>query len=224
MLKRIIKTTEEGSKTLHIPEWNENYHSQHGTLQEALHVFIHNGLDLIPKKGINILEMGFGTGFNAFVTLLESIQKQIKINYFSLEKYPVLAEEIEQLEYWNLIEFGKYKELYLSLHQSEWEKEIKISENFYLTKYQSDFFTLDKLSLPPIDLVYYDAFGARVQPDLWEEKIFNLIINTMNTEALLTTYSSKGSARRAMQAAGFIVEKKAGPAGKREMVNAWKKI
>ncbi|TWP29561.1 peptidase [Apibacter muscae] len=222
MLKRVVVTTKEGSKTLQIPEWNESYHSQHGILQEASHVFIKNGLELINLSKISILEMGFGTGFNALLTLFKALNYNKKITYYTLEKYPLEINELLELEYWKLIDDSRAKDYYLQLHHCEWGRIVQIHENFEIVKYPSDFFDLYKLPIHNINLVYYDAFGARVQPHLWEEEIFTQIINTMAPQSLLTTYSSKGSARRAMQKAGFSVEKLAGPIGKREMVNAWK--
>jgi tRNA U34 5-methylaminomethyl-2-thiouridine-forming methyltransferase MnmC len=223
MLKRQIITTLEGTKTIQIPEWNECYHSHHGILQEAEHVFIFNGLEQIILPEISILEMGFGTGLNAFLTLYKAAEKNIKVNYFTLEKYPISKKEQEELQYWKLLDRDIPEEQYFSLHEAEWGVPVEITRNFNLTKYKEDFFELKNLPVPKINLVYYDAFGARVQPEFWEEEIFKQLYNTMSLGALLTTYSSKGSARRAMQAAGFKVEKKEGPKGKREMVNAWKK-
>ncbi|WP_255424504.1 tRNA (5-methylaminomethyl-2-thiouridine)(34)-methyltransferase MnmD [Apibacter sp. HY039] len=222
MLERIIITTTEGSKTLHIPEWNECYHSQHGILQEASHVFLDQGFDQIDSDVFSILEMGFGTGLNAFLTCYKAQEENKKITYFTLEKYPVEEKELRELEYWKLINKGNAEETYFNLHQAPWGELTEINENFSIMRYNSDFFELINLPVSSIDLVYYDAFGARVQPELWENEIFSQLYGTMSEGALLTTYSSKGSARRAMQHAGFKVEKKEGPKGKREMVNAWK--
>lgn len=222
MLERKIITTEEGTSTIQIPEWNECYHSHHGILQEANHVFISNGLNKIYKTEISILEMGFGTGLNAFLTLNKAIEKNIKVKYYTLEKYPVKKEELEKLQYWELLDNEELKKKYFLLHEAEWEKEAVIDENFKLIKYNVDFFELKNLPISEIDLVYYDAFGARVQPEFWEEPMFKQLYQSMSFQALLTTYSSKGSARRAMASAGFKVEKIQGPKGKREMVNAWK--
>ena len=112
------------------------------------------------------------------------------------------------------------KEVYNEIHSCEWEKLVQIQPNFFLKKIKTDFFELDKIELPEIDLVYYDCFGARVQPDLWENPLFELVKTKMKKGGLLTTYSSKGSVRRALQELGFEVQKLEGPKGKREMLNA----
>nr|WP_251040461.1 tRNA (5-methylaminomethyl-2-thiouridine)(34)-methyltransferase MnmD [Chryseobacterium sp. ISL-6] len=223
-VKREIKTTNDGSKTLFINELNENYHSHHGALQEAEHVFIKNGLNLINDYEINILELGFGTGLNVLVTINEYLKtdKNHVINYFSLEKYPINESEIKNLAYFELFDNIEFKEIYHKIHQAEWEKPVEIINNFNLKKIKCDFFELKDLDLPKINLVYYDCFGARVQPDLWEKPLFEMVSDKMNINGLLTTYSSKGSVRRILQELNFKVEKKQGPPGKREMLNAVK--
>ncbi|MBW8362179.1 MAG: tRNA (5-methylaminomethyl-2-thiouridine)(34)-methyltransferase MnmD [Kaistella sp.] len=224
-MKREIKITNDGSKTLFINDLNESYHSHHGALQEAIHVFIDNGLILMKNYEINILELGFGTGLNVLVTINEFLKtdKYHKINYFSLEKYPINDYEISELGYGSLFESELTADIYRQIHAAEWEVPVEILPGFNLTKIKSDFFELKNIQLPPIDLVYFDCFGARVQPDLWEKPLFEMVAEKMKKDALLTTYSSKGSVRRILQALDFEVEKKPGPPGKREMINAVKK-
>lgn len=223
-MKREVVTTKDGSKTLYIEELNENYHSHHGALQEAEYVFIKNGMNLMNDYEINILELGFGTGLNVLVTINEFLKtdKNHVVNYFSLEKYPVSMNEIDELAYETLFESEKLKKFYKKIHETEWEKPVEILPNFNLTKIQCDFFDLKNIDLPKINLVYFDCFGSRVQPDLWEKPLFELVANKMATNGLLTTYSSKGSVRRILKDLDFEVTKKPGPPGKREMINAIK--
>jgi tRNA U34 5-methylaminomethyl-2-thiouridine-forming methyltransferase MnmC len=223
-LKREIKTTNDGSKTLFINELNENYHSHHGALQEAEHVFIKNGLNLINDCEINILELGFGTGLNVLVTINEYLKtdKNHVINYFSLEKYPINESEVKDLAYFELFDNPEFKNIYQKIHLADWGKSVEIINGFNLNKIECDFFDLKDIDLPKINLVYFDCFGARVQPDLWEKPLFELVSDKMAINGLLTTYSSKGSVRRILQELNFQVEKKQGPPGKREMINAIK--
>ncbi|WP_312390129.1 tRNA (5-methylaminomethyl-2-thiouridine)(34)-methyltransferase MnmD [Chryseobacterium sp.] len=223
-MKREIKTTNDGSKTLFINDLNENYHSHHGALQEAEHVFIKNGLNLTNYYEINILELGFGTGLNVLVTINEHLKtdKNHVINYFTLEKYPINESEMNDLAYFELFDNPEFKNIYQKIHLAEWEKSVEIVSNFNLKKIKCDFFDLNTIDLPKINLVYFDCFGARVQPDLWEKPLFELVSDKMAVNGLLTTYSSKGSVRRILQELDFKVEKKQGPPGKREMINAVK--
>lgn len=219
-MKRKIITTADGSKTIQIEDWNEQYHSVHGAIQEAMHVFILHGLFcfLDSHKPIAILEIGFGTGLNAFITLLESEKSNLHINYTGVEAYPVTQEEVDALNYTEQLKTNNT--LFSKLHQYDWEVLHHITPKFSLTKQQKFFKEIDAVA--EYDLIYFDAFGARVQPELWTEVIFELMYKALKTKGVLVTYSAKGSVRRAMQAVGFSVEKLPGPPGKREMLRATK--
>lgn len=228
-MQRKIITTADGSKTIQIEDWDEQYHSIHGAIQEANHVYLKHGLLFYfnsyvseqSKKplSINILEIGFGTGLNAFLTLIKAESLKQQINYVGVEAYPISNEEIEQLNYAELVE-DNYKAQFNQLHDIAWESKQSITSNFHLEK-QQKFFN-DIKAKHQFDIIYFDAFGARVQPDLWTEDIFLLMFNALRDNGVLVTYSAKGSVRRAMQAVGFTVERLPGPPGKREMLRARK--
>lgn len=224
-MKRELITTKDGSKTLLINGLEETYHSKHGALQEAIHVFVENGLKLTNGYEINILELGFGTGLNVLVTIDEYLKKSRdnKINYFGVEKYPIFLEEASELAYSELFSNDFVKDLSRKIHELDWETPNELTSDFFLTKLKKDFFDLKTTELPAIDLVYFDCFGARVQPDLWEMELLEIVASKMRSGGLLTTYSSKGSVRRNLMELGFEVEKKQGPPGKREMMIARKK-
>jgi tRNA U34 5-methylaminomethyl-2-thiouridine-forming methyltransferase MnmC len=224
-MKRKIITTSDGSKTIHIEDWNEQYHSVHGAIQEANHVFIKHGLlfylETFHKTSpVHILEIGFGTGLNAFLTLIRTNDLSISVEYVGVEAYPVKKQEINQLNYVELIS-AKDKVYFEDLHGIAWETSKNITSNFKLEK-QEKFFK-DIVALNAFDIIYFDAFGARVQPELWTESIFEIMYKAMKSNSVLVTYSAKGSVRRAMQAVGFNVERLPGPPGKREMLRAIKR-
>ncbi|MFD2568786.1 tRNA (5-methylaminomethyl-2-thiouridine)(34)-methyltransferase MnmD [Pseudotenacibaculum haliotis] len=219
-MKREIIITSDGSTTIHLPDWNEQYHSKHGAIQEAYHVFIRHGLDAVPKTEISILEVGFGTGLNAFITFLETQKKELKIQYTGVEAYPVAIEEVNQLNYVSELKAEKFSDAFVKIHSVEWEAMHEITANFHLEKRKCFFHELKEANAH--DLVYFDAFGARVQPDLWTEEIFAIMYKALKVNGVLVTYSAKGSVRRAMQAVGFQVERLPGPPGKREMLRATK--
>lgn len=222
-MNREIYTTSDGIPTLHIPSWNESYHSKHGVLTEASHVFIQNGLLKLEKQQLNVLEIGFGTGFNALLTFFENQKLGKYIRYFGIEKFPLKLDELEKLNYQHFFPDTELaKEVWYAMHTNDENYFKENYQNFNFKLIKLDFFDLKSIDLPAIDLVYFDAFGARVQPELWENNLFEIIYDKMNKNGLLTTYSSKGSARRAMQSVGFKVHKLQGPNGKREMVNAFK--
>jgi tRNA U34 5-methylaminomethyl-2-thiouridine-forming methyltransferase MnmC len=130
---------------------------------------------------------------------------------------------MNDLAYFELFDNPEFKNIYQKIHQAKWEKPTEIVKGFHLKKIKCDFFDLKNIDLPKINLVYFDCFGARVQPDLWEKPLFEMVSDKMAVNGLLTTYSSKGSVRRILQELDFSVEKKQGPPGKREMINAVKK-
>lgn len=217
-MKREIIQTSDGSTTIHLPDWDESYHSKHGAIQEAIHVFIKNGFSLFEAKPVAVLEIGFGTGLNAFITLLEAQKNKQHVNYTGVEAYPVAPEEIVSMNYAK--ELGAENDQFLKLHQTPWETENAISDYFSLTKRKQFFHEIDEQSR--FDLIYFDAFGYRVQPELWSLEIFEKMYAALKPGGILVTYAARGVIKRNMTAAGFTVEKLAGPPGKREMFRATK--
>lgn len=210
--------------TIHLPDWNEQYHSKHGALQEAKHVFLDKGLSYFIERtnqqAIDILEIGFGTGLNAQLTQLYSEAEKVHINYTGVEAYPIALSEVSLLNYPSLL--GIPKEDFIKLHQASWETQNEISTHFSLTKRKQFFADIEDQA--KFDLIYFDAFGARVQPKLWTEAIFEKMYVALKNKGVLVTYAAKGSVRRAMQSVGFTVERLPGPPGKREMLRALKEI
>ena len=216
-MKREIIQTNDGSTTIHLPEWNESYHSKHGAIQEAYHVFIKNGLLLFEAKSIAILEIGFGTGLNCFITYLESQKNNKIIDYVGVEAYPVALDEAMQMNYASEIDATE-SAIFNKLHESNWEEKKSINFNFSVTKRQQFFQDIKDESV--FDLIYFDAFGFRVQPELWCEEIFVAMFKALKPNGILVTYACRTSIKKAMLSAGFSVEKLPGAPGKREMLRA----
>lgn len=219
-MKREIITTADGSTTIHLPDWNEQYHSKHGAIQEAYHVFIKHGLHMFKDNEVSILEIGFGTGLNALITFIERSQIQNNTRYVGVEAYPVASHEISKLNYIEELKAQHYASVFEEMHSQPWNKANKISPLFSLEKQERFFNQIN--SEDEFNLIYFDAFGARVQPELWTEEIFESMYKALQEQGVLVTYAAKGSVRRAMQAVGFSVERLPGPPGKREMLRAIK--
>ncbi|TKD61373.1 tRNA (5-methylaminomethyl-2-thiouridine)(34)-methyltransferase MnmD [Flavobacterium sp. ASW18X] len=219
-MKRKIITTGDGSTTIQIEEWNEQYHSKHGAIQEAKHVFIKHGFEHVKNAPLSILEIGFGTGLNAFITYLENLSNPRPIQYVGVEAYPVNTEELQYLNYAEALAAQNHKKIFTVMHNAAWGQPVTIAENFSLHKLQRKFQDIEAVA--EYHLIYFDAFGARVQPELWTEAIFKKMFTALKTGGILVTYAAKGSVRRAMQAVGFTVERLPGPPGKREMLRATK--
>lgn len=221
---RNITITNDGATTLFLPEWEEPYHSKHGAIQESDHVFIKNGLEFCVEhknqSSISLLEMGFGTGLNCLLTYQAALNLGIEINYVALEAYPVSLKEVAQLNFPTILKSAKLQKVFEHLHESPWNQPVSINSTFELTKLQQQFEHFS--SENTFDLIYFDVFGIRVQPELWTDSIFEKMYNALKNGGILVTYASNGNARRAMLQAGFTVEKIKGPHGKREMMRAFK--
>ena len=197
----------------------------HGTVKEARHVFLKMGLDFWmnenpDQNSLHILEIGFGTGLNALLTLMHAEKSSVNLLYEGVEAYPVSSEELAQLNYLEAADAQAFEAVFEKMHQLPWEQTEIITEAFQLKKRKQTFETLEDQDQH--DLIYFDAFGARVQPELWEEPIFEKMYRALKAGGVLVTYAAKGSVRRAMQAVGFKVERLPGPPGKREMLRAVK--
>lgn len=221
MEREIIKTL-DGSTTIHLKEWDECYHSKHGAIQEAKHVFIKNGLSLFTDRPVVILEIGFGTGLNAFITFLEAIGKKQTIDYVGVEAYPVKAEEVLAMNYVEELNALEFHNIFEKMHKTEWNNKVEICDQFSLTKRKQFFDEINDFET--FDLIYFDAFGYRVQPELWSTEIFQKMYNSLKPNGVLVTYAARGVVKRSMIEVGFTVEKLAGPPGKREMFRASKKV
>lgn len=219
-MKREIITTLDGSTTILLNDWDECYHSKHGAIQEAYHVFIKSGFDMFKNQNISILEIGFGTGLNAFVTFLETYKTNNKVNYVGVEAYPVLLEEALQMNYVSELNASDNAIFFKKMHECKWEEKAIINDYFCLTKRKQFFDDINDDNL--FDLIYFDAFGYRVQPELWSTAIFQSMYNALKPNGILVTYAARGVVKRSMIEVGFIVEKLPGAPGKREMFRAKK--
>jgi len=219
-----IEVTEDGSNTLVHPKFNVHYHSVFGAIQESNHVFIDSGLKFqLPNLQDNrcrILEVGFGSGLNAFNTLISSEELSLNIDYVGVEQYPISLETVSQLNFPTAFRREDLQSTFNKMHDVEWEKPVTISENFILEKRQQDIFNLKDEN--DYDLIFYDAFGPGAQPELWTAPIFEILYKSLKDQGVLVTYCAQGAARRAMQSVGFTVQRCPGPPSKRHMLRAVK--
>jgi len=216
-IKRIV--TGDGSHSLLNEALDETYHSRHGAVQESMHVFIEQGLKYLIKKQkpepISILEVGFGTGLNALLTLTEAIKNDIAVTYTTLETCP-LGHEV-----WENLNYPDPYHLFKELHRSEWQKWVEITSYFKLLKLEK---SLQIVELEPVqfDLIYFDAFAPNKQPEMWGQPVLHKVVKTLKSGGSFITYCAKGQLKRDLKSLGLIVESLPGPPGKREMVRALK--
>ena len=229
-----IELTADGSHTLFVPSMDEHYHSVNGAKTEAEHIYINYGLRESCASTLHVLEIGFGTGLNAFLTLIEAQKLQKKTIYTSLELYPLPLEKVQKLNYPDVI-YPEFASLYYNLHRVIWNEPCEITPDFSLLKVNIDFthiahpdesakWSLGKSGnqLVSYNVVYFDAFAPEKQPEMWNQELFDAIYASMSHNGILTTYCAKGVIRRMLQSSGFTVERLPGPPGKREVLRATK--
>lgn len=221
MQVRLIDT-QDGSHSLHSERYGESYHSKYGAIQESRHVFIEAGLHpLIPvKKEARVLEMGFGTGLNALLSLQEARAHGLQLYYETVEAHPVMVPQAMQLNYPERTGQPDDRPLFRQLHEAPWDETVQITPFFELRKLHGTFDTV-KLAAD-FDLVYYDAFAPAAQPELWETPVLQRAWEALRSGGALVTYCAKGSVKRNLRELGFQVTALPGPPGKREMTRAEK--
>lgn len=218
-MRRVIEQTEDGSATLFVPELDEHYHSVKGARTESQHIFIDMGLKASVVRQPHILEIGFGTGLNALLTLEAAEEEKRLVHYTGIELYPLTWEEVNSLRY-------SENPLFRTLHATPWEEDVNITPFFTLRKTQADVNEWRrKNQSSKFDIIYFDAFAPEKQPEMWNEALFRSLYAAMNINGVLTTYCAKGIIRRLLQAVGFKVERLPGPpGGKREILRATKEV
>ena len=214
----LFQLTEDGSHTLYLPEMDEHYHSVHGAVQESRHVFINAGFEACKTAQPRIFEVGFGTGLNALLTAMEAKKSGRKVDYTSVELYPLSPEQAAQLNYGEML--GE-DALFAGLQATEWNKWNPVSEWFNLKKVEADFSVM-QMAENEYDLIYFDAFAPNKQADLWQPELFDKLFRSLRSEGIFVTYCAKGIVRRMLQASGFLVERLPGPPGKHEMLRGRK--
>jgi tRNA U34 5-methylaminomethyl-2-thiouridine-forming methyltransferase MnmC len=216
-----LYTTNDQSHTLYNSELDETYHSRNGALEESLYVFLKQGFEqaALSKKTIRVLEVGFGTGLNAILTLQAAEASRVNCAYYSLETFPLPTELVQQLNYNQFIS-EQHLPHFQTMHTCAWNEWQNITPNFALCKAQQSIHTF-KTDLR-FDVVYFDAFGPDKQPDMWTKTVFENLFEHLNHQGIFVTYSAKGEVRRTLKAIGFDVELLPGPPRKRHMLRAIK--
>jgi len=214
MLKLV--QTADGSNTIFNETVGENYHSRNGALQESRHVFVEAGLNYFLQQcnaaKVSILEVGFGTGLNFLLTADACIQREVKLSYMGIEAHPLTHELISQTGY----------EQYVSA--DTWREFIEA----YPNPMRSDIIDLEIASCPLLefnsdhrfDIVYFDAFAAAHQPEMWNEGAISHTAKFVKPNGVFVTYAITGNLKRMLKSLGFTIQKIPGAAGKREMLRA----
>lgn len=221
-MKFEILQTNDGSTTLFDPVLNETFHSTHGAIQEAMHVFIANGLNYFSRdSALSILEVGFGTGLNALLTYLNAGVSRKRLSYTTVETNPLEIEVINQMNFNAHVNIPHAQILFNQLHSVSWNEGHALNDQFLFKKIHGRIQNT-VLETNSFDLIYYDAFGPRAQSEMWEKDLFHKLYDWLNWGGIMVTYCAKGQVKRDLRSIGFNVETLQGPPGKREMIRAIK--
>lgn len=218
-MDRKLKLTEDGSHTIFVPELGEHYHSIHGAVTESEWIFLDAAFQCSTKQRVRVLEFGMGTGLNVLLTYIRATRQNREVYYHTIEKYPVTKTEVEMLNLTDLTGCAD-PHVFQKIHSIPWDTYSSLSPAFTLFKEQADFRYASPVGM--FDVIYFDAFAPEVQPALWSSAMFKKIYELAAQDAVLTTYSVKGSVKRNLISAGFRIEKLPGPPGKREFLRALK--
>ena len=224
MNERQFLITEDGSHTLFLPELNETYHSVRGAIQESNYVFIEQGLKYYldenkPGK-IEVFEVGFGTGLNALLSALFAKKHRISMVYSSIESFPLNYDEIQKLNYIDLINDAAAPELFGKIHEAEWDANIGIGSGMEIRKIKDTI--QDHHFINEFNICFFDAFAPSKQPEMWERDILRKMFEALKKGGVFVTYCAKGQLKRDLRSIGFQVQSLPGPPGKMEMVRGIK--
>ena len=214
--------TADGSHSILSEQFGVSYHSKHGAIQETQHVFINAALryKALLQQELSVLDIGFGTGLNAYMTLIEATQRNLSVDYTGYEAFPISIEQAKNLNYPALLNTSDTIYPFQLLHESDWEQRIAINNHF---SFQKCLQTFDQITdQNRFDMVYFDAFAPNAQPDLWKQPLLEKMYQALKPEGVFVTYCAKGEVKRTLKAVGFQVERLKGPPGKREMTRAIK--
>jgi len=222
-MKMELINTGDGSHTIYLPEMDEQYHSVNGAITESMHVYIEKGFSFYESSNAVVFEIGFGTGLNCMLTALEAKKNNKIVTYYTIEKYPLEHQIVQQLNYGKIIS-KRAEHIFQTIHECEWDETVKVSENFYLRKIKADLTTVDLDSFENFNIIYFDAFGPDKQPEMWITDIFQKIYDQTSDNGIIVTYSAKGEVRRKLAACGFTMERLPGPPGKKQMLRGIKRV
>ena len=217
-----IINTKDGSQTLFNSDIEEQYHSVNGAITESNYVYIEKGYLFNQSKNPTVFEVGFGTGLNCLLTALLAEKLKKPTIYYTIEKYPLDKNIIQQLKYGEDIS-TEAKNVFDKIHSCKWNIPVQISKYFKLVKLQSDLLTDNLKEIKNCNVIYFDAFGPDKQPEMWQSQIFRKIHSITAANGVFVTYSAKGDVRRQLAKCGFKMERLSGPPGKLHMLRGIKR-
>ena len=222
-MKLEIIDTLDGSQTIYLPDMDEQYHSIKGAITESNYVYIEKGFLFHKSKKPIVFEVGFGTGLNCLLTALQAQKHKRATTFYTIEKYPLQNEIVQQLNYGKQISEEAQK-LFEKIHECNWNEPTQLTHYFNLVKLKADLIENDLNEIENYDIIYFDAFGPDKQAEMWQASIFKKIYSHTAPNGVFVTYSAKGVVRRELAASGFEMKRLPGPPGKFHMLRGIKRV
>lgn len=221
-----IQTTGDGSHTLFSSRFGQQYHDTNGAMDESRHVFLlHGSFDerIQLHQDVHILEMGFGTGLNILLVAdrLLATKSTSRVRYTSIEGYPIDADTARRLNYCDYLPSVPDPNILGSIFSNAtpgynvFEILPNLELNLFIGMYETFTYPVE-----PIDVVFFDAFSPKANPELWRSSVFKDLIEHASPGCVLSTYCAAVSARAAMCHAGWSVARGPGFKTRREMTIA----
>lgn len=188
----------------------------------------------MSRQPTSILEVGFGLGLNFLLTADLALSQSCPLSYVAFEHDLIGSDCFLELEYAQHLNHTQLCDSLVTVFESSEQlgsHTTQLSDNCQLTLHRTDITGADFMAKLHtnlntegqtclFDAIYLDAFSPETNPECWTLPLFQQLRACIKPEGVLTTYSVKGSVRRALTAAGFSIEKLPGPPGKREILRA----
>lgn len=214
-----IMATADGSYTLYNKEMDETYHSRNGAWSESQYVYIEMGIQDLPFNEVKVLEIGFGTGTNAILTYLYSNKFHFKVEYTTLEPFPLQWDLIKRMQFDNKLSSRDWS-VFREMHQLEFEDKSQFGAYFHFNKYKQKI--EDYESKETFDIIYLDAFAPSKQEDIWSLSNIKKMHDLLLPNGKLVSYCAQGQFKRNLKEVGFRIENPPGPHHKKEMTVAFR--
>ncbi len=223
-----LHLTHDGSATLYSGRYAQTFASERGALSEAEHVYlVGSGVEQRLSEGhsVRVLEVGFGTGLNFFVTAAACRKNPAaRLEYTALEHTLLDAATVQQLAYGNLLRSEVVEQYLVWRDVRESDEGTFETEQVRLNLLLGEA-TAQTLPVRTFYAVYHDAFSPEVNSELWTEPFLAALVSALKPGGTLVSYCVQGAVRRRLQALGLTVAKRPGPVGgKREVLFARRPI
>lgn len=209
--------------------FDDVYFSDKSGLEETRYVFIEQNalrerFSALPANGHMVIgETGFGTGLNflcAWQLFDEMAHPQARLHFISVEKYPLTRDDLQRaLALWP--DLAPYSEQLLACY-------FAIHPGFQTLSLANGRVTLtlligDALEQLPhldaqVDAWFLDGFAPAKNPDMWTPELFAQLARLAAPQSTLSTFTSTGWVRRALNDAGFKMRRTPGIGHKWEIL------